>query len=112
MHIINPVNDKEECSFIASSKVDTFDSTKMIKRLCKHFSHKINTKWDGNHGEIYFAMGFCELQGDVSFLTLRCGANNLNDLTEVTDCIDSHVLRFSKKTIKSTQWGITNVHDK
>ena len=81
---------------------------RMLKRLCKHFSHKIDAGWNNSLGYIEFAMGFCDMKASKNQLDFRCGANSETELKEITDCIDTHFVRFSKRVECSLKWNIAN----
>ena len=108
MSVVNQVKAEHSSPFQALSSVADIDGERMIKRLCKHFSHKVNAGWNEGLGYIEFAMGFCDMNADKSQLSLRCGANSIEELTEITDCIDSHFVRFAKQRECSLKWRIIN----
>jgi len=109
MSIIKQVQADHERPFLALTAVNDFNGTRMINRLCKHFSHKINAGWNERHGYIEFEMGFCDMKANNNDLSLRCGANSQTDLLEITDCIHSHFLRFAKRTDCFLVWNVTHV---
>ncbi|NTS78831.1 DUF2218 domain-containing protein [Catenovulum sp. SM1970] len=87
----------------------------MINRLCKHFSHKINAVWNENQGFIEFEMGFCQLDAQGELLVFQCGAKTESELTEITDCMDSHFIRFAKQADESVRpllmWRVTHTKE-
>jgi hypothetical protein len=50
-----------------------------LKKLCRHFSHKLETQFDDHNGVIRFPFGTCELSADEQALHLHCQAGS-NDL--------------------------------
>lgn len=112
MAIIEQFKTKGNKKLIASAVVSDLDSARMIRRLCKHFSHKIDAGWNNSNGYIEFHTGFCEMSIAGRQLNLRCGADSEVELTELVDCIDSHFSRFDKETEQSIKWSITNFNDK
>ncbi|WP_444997305.1 DUF2218 domain-containing protein [Aliikangiella sp. IMCC44359] len=107
MNITNQFQVEPNSPFLALSTVIDIDASRMIKRLCQHFSHKINVEWSDNNGYIEFEMGVCHLDNDNSQLNFCCGANSEAELIEIVDCIESHFLRFGKKTDASLKWNFT-----
>lgn len=76
----------------------------MINRLCKHFAHKINAGWSDTQGYIEFAMGFCDMNADTSYIQMRCGADSKADLNEIIACINDHFYRFAKTSNACLTW--------
>ncbi|WP_444925951.1 DUF2218 domain-containing protein [Microbulbifer sp. TRSA002] len=108
MSTINKVEAEHDRQFLAFSTVIHIDSERMIRRLCKHFAHKVNAHWSSECGHIEFDMGFCDMNGSGDQLDLCCGANSDAELKEIIDCIDSHFLRFAKGVECSLQWNLMN----
>lgn len=106
MSVIKQVQAEHHMQLLAFSRVQGIDSLRMLKRLCKHFSHKIPAGWNDQQGYIKFAMGFCDMRADKQQIELRCGANTRDELTEIIDCIDNHFLRFAKQADLSLTWNI------
>lgn len=107
MSVINQVKAEADSLMLASSTVVDIDGGRMIKRLCKHFSHKIDAGWNESLGYIEFAMGFCDMTGSKDKLDFRCGADSEIELKEITDCISIHFARFSRRVECSLQWNIS-----
>ncbi len=76
--------------------IETAEGGKYLRRLCKHFSHKVPASWDNSQGKVSFAMGDCLMSASASTLTVRCVAANNDDVEEVAETIKSHFDRFAK----------------
>ena len=74
-----------------------------LKKLCRHFSHKVDTEFDDSRGIIRFPFGTCELYAQPEALHLHCqaGEDNVEKLQSV---IDSHLLRFASKETLTLVW--------
>jgi len=68
-----------------------------INRLCRHFAHKVNAKWDTESGYIIFSIGRCLLNTDLKGLQIRCEAPDDQQLQELMGVIKSHFDRFAVK---------------
>ncbi len=106
--IINQVQAQQHTAITAFATITDFDGLRMLKRLCKHFSHKVPAGWNEQQGYIEFAMGFCDMTSGNEQLNLRCGAKTQAELFEIIDCINTHFLRFAKQTDRSLTWNIKN----
>lgn len=104
MSVISQLESEKISPFIALSQIDNFDGSRMVNRLCKHFSHKIDAGWNDTQGYIEFAMGFCDMTAGNDFIRMRCGAKTKAELDEIRDCIDAHFNRFSKHSNNILHW--------
>lgn len=84
--------------------VATDEPDRYIRRLCKHFGHKLETEWDEQQGRVQFAMGSCYLQARAGELEVECRADNQQDLDIVADCIKDHFDRFAVKEQLVLEW--------
>ena len=74
-----------------------------LKKLCRHFSHKVDTEFDDQNGIIRFPFGTCDLSADDQALHLHCQAAG-EDLEKLREVIDSHLVRFASKETLSLRW--------
>ncbi|AWB66133.1 DUF2218 domain-containing protein [Saccharobesus litoralis] len=105
MSIINQVQSQQTAKFKVIAAINNLDSSRMIKRLCKHYSHKVDAGWNQNQGYIQFAMGFCDLQAKPEHLTLTCWANSQAELEEIAQCVARHFARFIKQPEMQLTWN-------
>ena len=77
--------------------IETTQGEKYLRRLCKHFSHRVPARWDDSQGKVSFAMGDCLMSASDSTLLIRCVAGNDADAEEVAETIKSHFDRFAQK---------------
>ena len=87
-----------------SATARNIDATKYLRRLCKHFSHKVAAKWDDSVGHVTFAMGECSLQADGDALHMTCSANEQSALDDIVETVDSHLVRFAHDSEVNLQW--------
>lgn len=80
------------------------DASRHLRRLCKHFAHKVTAVWNDERGEVDFAEGKCLLHTTDQGLHFLCEAENQGDLHEIVDTIDRHFARFTRDTGLSLQW--------
>lgn len=67
------------------------EAARTLRRLCKHFSHKVMTECSDTEGRVVFAEGYCRLQASGQQLHLECGAKNLQELREIELTLERHL---------------------
>lgn len=87
-----------------NASVATTDPGRLINRLCKHFGHKVDAKWDETAGQVRFAIGECHLTAADGALLLACDAPDEDKLAQVGDVVSSHLVRFASGEVASVQW--------
>ena len=87
-----------------SGEVRTPEPSRILQRLCYHFSRKIQVRYDENEGWAEFPWGHCKLQADTEVLRFQCQANDPEGLGQVRHVIDEHISLFSRKQGLSVQW--------
>lgn len=89
---------------IAITSVTTKTPSKYIKRLCKHFAHKVTVEYDDDKGEILFNMGKGAITKTVDGLVMRAEANSAEDLATVIDIMDRHFVRVAWQEELTLNW--------
>lgn len=87
-----------------SAVVNTDDATRYLKRLCKHFSHKIDASWDDSQGRLEFDIGQCRLRAGTAGLELYCEAPDQQQLDQLGEVVTSHLIRFAHGDIEAVHW--------
>ncbi len=75
-----------------------------LQRQCKHFSHKVEVKYNETDALITFEEGICIMKANHQALYLRCEANSPSDLKEITDTMDRHMEGFARGETFDMQW--------
>ncbi len=76
-----------------------------IKRLCKHFNHRVEASWDERQGSVKFAMGQCLLVAEKEKLIIECQASSVPELAEVMDTVKRHFDRFARHDNLLLEWN-------
>ena len=74
-----------------------------LKKLCRHFSHKVETEFDDHQGRIQFPFGTCELSADATTLQLHCQADT-DQMATLRDVIERHLVRFATRDTLTVNW--------
>ena len=74
-----------------------------LKKLCRHFSHKVETEFDDHKGTIRFPFGTCELSADDQALHLHCQASS-DELERLRAIIDRPLARLTTREPVALPW--------
>ncbi|MBH3340212.1 DUF2218 domain-containing protein [Pseudomonas sp. UBA7530] len=77
---------------------------RLLGRLCKHFSHKIEARWSEQEGLLRFSIGECVLRADEQALHLACTAPSAAELDELQEVIRRHLQGFAQLDQLVLQW--------
>jgi len=91
-------------SISSSTTIKTQKASGYLQQLCKHFSHKIEVKFDGQDGWIEFAFGRAELRADESVLTMVANSQNPENLDKLKKVLASHLERFAFREDLKIKW--------
>lgn len=81
----------------------TENASLYMKKLCRHFGHKVPATFDDERGRIEFPFGECELVARPEGLQLRCSAE-ADQAERMKDVMESHLLRFASKETLQLNW--------
>lgn len=84
--------------------LSTTDASRLIKRLCKHFSHKVEAKFDASSGHVDFPIGECDMKANDNTLTFEVQTNDEENLQKVQQVISSHADQFARDESFEWQW--------
>ena len=88
----------------SQATVSTESGESYIKRLCKHWSHKFQTRIEGPHGEVQFGEGQRLLfQAEATTLEIIITAPEEN-LAKLESVVASHLERFATKETLEFAW--------
>jgi uncharacterized protein len=93
----------EAASSVAN--IATPNARKYLAQLCKHFQHKLPTKWDENAGSIEFSIGQCRLSAGDGELEIVLASSDATQLTQLQDVVARHLLRFAFREQLVIEWS-------
>ena len=85
----------------------TPEPSRILQRLCYHFSRKIDVRYDLHEGTAQFPWGRCTMRAGNDVLHFECEACDPPALERVRHVIDEHIALFSRKQPLSVQWQAT-----
>ncbi|WP_428240728.1 DUF2218 domain-containing protein [Gynuella sp.] len=91
--------------FITTATVPTPSASLYIKKLCKHFAHRIEVSFDDERGECKLPIGPVKLLAKPDALHVQIQVQQQSDLEKAKDIIESHFVRFAhKENIQTMDW--------
>ncbi len=77
------------------ASVPTAHARRYMVQLCKHFGRKVETRFDGQTGEIVLDGGICRLGAGPVALDLQVESASDETRARLQGVIDSHLRRFA-----------------
>lgn len=90
--------------YTSSITLSTNEASRFIKRLCKHFSHKVDVEFDESSGQVDFPMGACDMKATNDTLTFEVQADDEEKLQKVQQVISSHADQFARDESFEWEW--------
>ncbi|MCF4097685.1 DUF2218 domain-containing protein [Maritalea mediterranea] len=83
----------------------TEKGSRYLGQLCKHFAHKIDAGFEGNHGYANFPFGSAKMRADDNQLEIAIEAADEAALNRTKDVIESHLVRFAfREELEELEW--------
>lgn len=89
---------------ITRATVTTDNASLNLKKLCRHFSHKAETQFDDDHGEIRFSFGTALLDAQPGELVMQGRSDSEKTLARLEEVIAGHLVRFASKESLTVEW--------
>jgi len=79
----------------------------LLKKVCRHFSHKVEATFDDHCGEVIFPFGRAQLKADADkgVLDILVEAATDAQLEQTRSVVGSHVQRLSVRHPVSVSWN-------
>ncbi len=93
----------------SSASVQTAKASTNLKKLCRHFAHKVEVDFDDARGVIRFPFGGeAELLAADDTLRLEARAEEEEALARVEKILTDHLLRFAHREELAVSWHRAN----
>ncbi len=97
----NSVENKATVSATALSE----KPASLMRKLCKHWAHKLEVRFDKESGQITFPMGYCELDAhQAGVLAIRLDAPDFETVRNLQGVVESHLQRFAVHETLTVEW--------
>ncbi len=81
--------------FESTALIETTDPSRLIRRLCKHWSHKFEVHYDDHQGQIVLGDTHCTLTAGEGSLTTRLQTENEATLEQMETVVADHLQRMA-----------------
>ena len=89
---------------ITQSTVSTIHGTAYLRRLCKHFAHKIPATWDDSEGRIDFPFGVCSIDVDENEMRFSIDVADPGDVERAEEVVGGHLVRMANRDDPVVEW--------
>lgn len=93
---------------ISEAKVATRHGELYLKKLCRHFAHKVPATIVGHQGRIDLPYGYCRIDAGEDHMLLHLDIEKDDDVCLAEQVISDHLLRMANKDTPSVRWNRTN----
>ena len=90
---------------ITKSTVFTLHGASYLKRLCRHFSHKVPTTVTNTQGRIEFPFGACRIDIDANHMFIRIELESPTDLDLAEEVITKHLIQIANRDEPTVEWN-------
>lgn len=87
-----------------TSRVATEHGSRYLQQLCKHFAHKLPTRFDAARGTLEFPIGRVELGADADGLDLVLAPASPGDAAALAGVVERHLVRFAFRETLDVVW--------
>lgn len=85
-------------------QITTADPSRLIRRLCKHWSHKFDVTYDDQQGSIPLGSGHCQLTAGDGSLTAGVRAEDEAQLEKLEHVVADHLQRMAAEETFTFDW--------
>ncbi|MBT0570226.1 DUF2218 domain-containing protein [Curvibacter sp. CHRR-16] len=90
--------------YYQKGQLPTAEASRIMVRLCYHFSKKIAVEYTEEQGTAHFDWGDCHMQAGTEHIQFECQASSAELLARVQHVLDEHVALFSRKAPMRIEW--------
>ncbi|WP_407297500.1 DUF2218 domain-containing protein [Stutzerimonas zhaodongensis] len=85
-------------------QIETTDASRLIRRLCKHWSHKFEVSYDDQKGQIALGDTLCTLTAGEGSLTAQLQTEDEARLDQMETVVADHLQRMSADETFTFAW--------
>jgi hypothetical protein len=85
-------------------QIETSNPSRLIRRLCKHWSHKFEVSFDDQQGHIAFGDAQCLLTAGDGSLTAQVQTEDEAQLAQMETVVADHLQRMSADETFNFAW--------
>lgn len=89
---------------LSEAKVATEYGALYVKKLCRHFGHKVPIQQDTNKARIDFPFGNCRIEIDEKQVYFSMDVANPDDIDKAEQVVADHFLRMANQDKPEIVW--------
>lgn len=89
---------------ISSSTVTTDHGKAYLKRLCRHFAHKIPATIDGDRGTLEFPFGVCLIDLKDRQMIIQIDVIDPDNADRAERVVADHLIRMANRDKPTVEW--------
>ncbi|MBT8083835.1 MAG: DUF2218 domain-containing protein [Woeseia sp.] len=89
---------------VTTSTVKTAFGESYLKRLCRHFAHKIPASAEGQQGKIEFPFGLCRIEVDDQEMRIRIQVDDSENVEKAEKVVGEHLVRMANRDEPVVVW--------
>jgi len=89
----------------ASTQIPTAEASIYIRKLCRHFAHKVPVQFTELDGQARFLQGQCLMKANAQSLSIYMQADAPDGIQAMQFIIDEHLQRFVRFETLTYQWS-------
>lgn len=78
-----------------AATVKTANGGKYVRQLCKHWSHKLETRVEGDTGTVAFPAAVARMAADEEAIAITISGEDRAEVERLTDVVARHIDRFA-----------------
>jgi uncharacterized protein len=88
-----------------TGRFETSQASKYLQQVCKHFSHKLEVRFDERKGEMLLPTGPASLRADETGLTIEISSEDAEGIARARGIVDKHLQRFAfREGFEGMRW--------
>lgn len=97
-----------QTTFHTTTTFPLTDPMRLIRRLCKHWAHKITTEYSDHEGSVDFGdQKLAKLYANDGTITIKISTPTQADLETIQDVVERHVIRMiPEEEITEIEWAL------
>ncbi len=86
------------------AKITTDNPERYIKRLCKHFAHKVDADYSESAGFVNFSPGTCKMKAEESSIIFTINSEGQERTADLENVISRHMDQFARDETFNWHW--------
>lgn len=86
------------------TRVTTTSGEVYLKKLCRHFAHKVPATLIGDQGIIDFPFGRCRMLATSDHMRLSIEVTNAQEVASAERVVTDHLVRMARGSNLDVQW--------